>query len=156
METKLNSRDKKILIIGAISLVAIIFFFSQISQQLKPKETTIIINGQKILAEMATTVEQQYQGLSGRNKLCENCGMLFVFPDKQIQTFSMRNMNFPLDIVFIADNKIFKIDPNLLPEGSNPQTAYPSELPVNYVLELNSGYTDKYNINVGDEIKFNF
>jgi hypothetical protein len=156
METKLNSRDKKILIVGAISLIAIIFFFTQIGRQLKPKETTIIINGQKILAESAATPEQHYQGLSGRTKLCENCGMLFIFSDKQVQDFYMRNMNFPLDIVFIADNKILKISPNLLPEGANPQAIYSSELPINYVLELNSGYTDKYNINVGDEVEFNF
>ena len=154
---KLSSRERNFIIAGFIALVVIIVFFTQVvNKKLVPPQTTIIINGQKITAELATTPSQRYQGLSGRQKICETCGLLFVFNTREVQTFVMRDMLFPLDIVFINDNKVVKIDPILLPEGANPQALYSSEVPVNYVLELNSGFTDKYNINIGDTVEYNF
>ena len=150
MNPEFTGHEKKFLIASLLAGLAIIVFFVEINKNLKPTETTIIINGHKIMVELARTPDEQYQGLSNRDKLCTNCGMLFIFPQAAIQTFVMRNMRFPLDIVFINNDRVIKISPNLLPEGANPQTLYSSDVPVNYVLELNSGYTDQYNINVGD------
>ena len=80
--------------------------------------------------------------------------MLFVFPRKQIRSFWMKDMNFPLDIIWISDNKIIKIDKDLQPEGENPKNKYQTIQRVDKVLEVNSGFTDKYKIKAGDEVKF--
>ncbi len=123
-------------------------------------EKFVTINNTKIKVEIADTPELQYQGLSNREELCDNCGMLFVFPDKQILTFVMRDMNFPLDIIWIDDNlsaqagKIVKINKNAIPEGSNPVMRYSSDMPVNYVLEINAGFCDGNGIEVGDSVEF--
>lgn len=133
-------------------LVAIIFLSACSAQK---HESFVMINEGKIKVEIAKTYEEKYNGLSNRENLCENCGMLFIFNEKNKQKFVMRDMNFPLDIIWINDNEIIKIDKNLQPEGSNPINLYNSEAPVNYVLEVNVGFSDKYNIRAGNKINYN-
>ena len=81
--------------------------------------------------------------------------MLFVFPDKEERQFVMRNMNFPLDILFIDDDKIINIAADLPPEGSEPVNVYVSGAAVNYVLELPAGFCRENEIVVGDMVKIN-
>ena len=52
--------------------------------------------------------------------------------------------------------KKLKIDKNLMPEKENPQNIYNSGAPVNYVLEVNSGYADKYGFKIGDMVKYSY
>ncbi|MDP2944440.1 MAG: DUF192 domain-containing protein, partial [bacterium] len=59
------------------------------------------INQQEIKVEIASTLKQQYRGLSGRKSICADCGMLFNFSDSGVRSFVMRDMEFPLDIIFI-------------------------------------------------------
>jgi uncharacterized membrane protein (UPF0127 family) len=39
----------------------------------------------------------------------------------------MRNMLFPLDIIWINDDEIIKIDKNLPPEGDKPENHVPGD-----------------------------
>lgn len=112
----------------------------------------ISINDQIIKVEVANTPESRYEGLSGRENLCADCGMLFVFPDKSVRTFVMRNMNFPLDIIWIDGDEIKKISKNLPLEGAQPAVKYSSDAPIDYVLEVNGGFCENYEIKVGDKI----
>ena len=111
------------------------------------------IGNRTIDLEIANTPAQRYLGLSGRSDICPDCGMLFSFPKKEKQSFVMRNMNFPLDIIFIAEGKIIKIYHNLSPEGSSPQNIYDSEVPVDYVIELLGSRAKALKIEEGDVIK---
>jgi len=149
-------RELKMIILFILLMIVIGIFFWREQSRLSNKNNTLSINGQSVDIQLADTEKLRYQGLSGQKKICEFCGMLFIFPEKKVENIVMRNMNFPLDIIYIDENKIIKIDANLLPEGENPNTIYSSEFPVDYILEVNSGFTDKYNINIGDEINFNF
>ncbi len=117
--------------------------------------SSLEINNQKFSLELAQTSQEKYQGLSNREHLCSSCGMLFVYEQAQNRTFVMRGMNFPLDIVWIKDQKIVKIDRNLAPEAKEPWTKYSSGQPVDLVLELNGNSCQKYNIQVGDKIDLN-
>lgn len=111
-----------------------------------------VINRQEIKIEMASTPEQQYQGLSGRKEICADCGMLFDFSESGPKTFVMRNMRFPLDIVFIDNGVIKNIAANLEPEGGAPKNFYKSAGAADQVLEVNGGYCAKYDIKPGDKI----
>jgi len=113
----------------------------------------IEINGKEIMVEMADTPAEHYRGLSNRKSLCEDCGMLFEFNNKKIRTFVMRDMNFPLDIIWIDDNIVIGVSKNLQPEGSGYKNYYKSPAPVDYVLEVNAGFADGEGIEVGDEVK---
>ena len=81
--------------------------------------------------------------------------MLFVFHDYQKRTFVMRRMHFPLDIIWIKDDKIVNIAKNLPPEGENPDKLYSSSLPINYVLEVNGRFCDENGVEIGDEVEIN-
>jgi hypothetical protein len=110
------------------------------------------INQQKIKVEIASTFSQHYQGLSGRASLCADCGLLFNFTDSEQKSFVMRNMNFPLDIIFINQGVVQNIAENLEPEGNDPQHVYRSAGEADQVLEVNGGYCEKYNIRAGDKV----
>ncbi|MCK5061180.1 DUF192 domain-containing protein [Candidatus Parcubacteria bacterium] len=117
-------------------------------------EPSIKINNTVIAVELAVDPAEQWQGLSDRKNLGPNNGMLFVFPDYQKRTFVMRRMHFPLDIIWIKDDKIVGIAKNLPSENENPDKLYSSPLPINYVLEVNGGFCDVFNIKVGDTVEF--
>jgi hypothetical protein len=133
-----------------ICLALILFFLTPRTD--KNHQIKIKINQSIIDAEVADNPLARYRGLSNRPDLCEKCGMLFVFPIKVTQIFSMRRMIFPLDIIWLDGNKIIKIDKNLLPEDADYKHTYSSSAPSNRVLEVNAGFCDKNNINVNDEI----
>lgn len=117
------------------------------------QHAVIKINQQEIKVEIASTLKQQYRGLSGRKSICADCGMLFNFSDSGVRAFVMRDMKFPLDIIFIENGIIRNIAANLEPEGNNPMRIYESDGPANQVLEVNGGYCQKYNIRPGDRIQ---
>lgn len=156
-----NKFKKKYLILTALILVVIfLLFLTKIVGIIeldanKIKYKNIEIKGKNIVSEVVFKPIDLYRGLSNRESLCADCGMLFVFPDKQKRTFVMRNMKFSLDIVFIDDNKIINIASDLPPEGANPSNDYASSDIANYVLELPGGFCQKNNIVAGDTIKIN-
>ena len=149
----------KILFISCALMVIIIFVYKQNKADLKPIFSKVnfpiaIINNHQIKLMIADEYTERVHGLSDKKLLEKNSGMLFIFPKKQIQNFWMKNMHFPIDIIWIADNKIVNISKNLQPEGEFPKKSYSSNLPVNYVLEVNAGYFDELKMKIGDEVNF--
>ena len=146
---------KRLKIFLFISIVLILFcVVSFIAKQQISSRPYLTINGVKVNLSIANTPSEQVQGLSYQKSLGKNDGKLFIFAKKQDLTFWMKNMNFPLDIIWINDDKIVKIDKNLPPEGDKPGKTYNSNVPVNYVLEVNAGYSELRNIKIGDEVKY--
>ncbi len=115
---------------------------------------TVKIAGQAIMAEAVNDTASEYRGLSDRASLCATCGMLFMFNDAAPREFVMRNMEFPLDIIFINQHKIIKIAANLPPEGESPKIIYASDGSADAVLEVNAGYTTKHNLKIGDYVEY--
>lgn len=147
---------KKIIYLIIIFIIVGFLFFLFI-KYLWPNSTTrephAIINDYIIKVEIADDFEEQQQGLSDRDFLCPGCGMLFVFPKKQVRQFWMKNMHFTLDIIWIDGDKVVGISPNLIPEGEQPSQQYSSLTPVNYVLEVNGGVANGLGIKAGDRIE---
>jgi uncharacterized membrane protein (UPF0127 family) len=113
----------------------------------------IKINEQIIKVEVANTVGLQEKGLSGREKLEENTGMLFIFKNPARYSFWMKDMKFALDIIWLdQDGKIIFIKKSVAPE-TFPET-FMSEQDAKYVLEVKSGFSEKNNLQVGDFVKF--
>ena len=95
------------------------------------------------------------KGLSGRNNLPEDQGMLFIFEKKGTYGFWMRDMKFPIDIIFIDDDMVVYIVENASPGAQTPNlTIYIPDVPVNRVLELNAGQVKKLGIKKGIKITF--
>jgi len=139
-----------LVIIGAIVLIAV-FMFPQSSEQKSGAVPHVLIGEIKIDIEIADTPKLRAQGLSGKESLAEDTGMLFVFEEEGVYPFWMKGMNFPIDIIWIDENyQIVDITKNAAPE-SYPQTFSPKK-PIKYVLEIGAGLTDQYEIDTGEYI----
>jgi uncharacterized protein len=121
--------------------------------------SSVKIKGLIIHVDLAITSDQQEKGLSIKNNLSNNEGMLFPFSAPGDYSFWMKDMKFPLDIIWIDSNsKIVHIEKNLQPCVFIlfcPTYSPPANSNTKYVLEVNANYTTKNNINVGDKVSFN-
>ncbi len=109
------------------------------------------IDGEEIIVELArTNIERQY-GLMFRDKLCDNCGMLFIFDGEDRHSFWMKNTRIPLDMIFINSNlKIVDIL-HAVPCVEDPCKSYVPNENARYVLETNG---NKFNESIiGQKIK---
>lgn len=98
----------------------------------------VSVNGQTIRVEIADTDEERIMGLSGREALAEGTGMLFVFEEGALQGIWMKDMKFPIDIIWLDESlNIIDIEKNVTPD-TYPHVFYPPR-PVKYVLETNPG-----------------
>ena len=150
----------KLIIIILIILVAIIFLsrcFSIYSNKSELEHGKAIINGQEVWLEIAKTPAEQEKGLSGRDALAEDEGMLFVFEVKGKPAFWMKDMKFPLDLIWLDNDKVVDISKNVpVPAGENPLPLYRPVSDINYVLEVNAGFAAKNNLQLGDKIQLEF
>jgi len=104
-----------------------------------------------VKAEAVRTPAQLYLGLSHRPELPEGRGMLFFMPEKQVQTFCMRGMRFPLDFIWISQGRVVGLTRNVPPTFSGDLT---SPKPTNFVLEVPGGFTVKYGVKIGDRVQW--
>jgi len=118
----------------------------------------VLINNKKINIEIADSNIKHQLGLSGRKELSKDSGMLFIFPKDSYPLFWMKDMNFPLDLIWISDEKIVWINKNvpLPPANTRDENLkiYQSPKPVNYVLEINANQVDEFLFTTGMEVKF--
>lgn len=159
--------EKKVLIplVLVIILITVVGFFIKIYPTFNTASTKneqvaqkiVTIGSKNINIEIANTNELREKGLGGRSTLPENNGMLFVFDSKPLMVnFWMKDMLMPIDIIWIANNKITKIDKNVpFYPAETPDSqlkVYGPSSPIDYVLEVNSGFSAKNNIKVGDVV----
>jgi len=107
-----------------------------------------------IVVEKVDTPELKYLGLSLREELDSNSGMLFVFETTSDKNcLVMRDMKFSLDMVWLDENKkVINIAVNVEPE-SYPESFCPSS-PAKYALEINAGFASEAEIAPGVSLKF--
>ena len=136
--------------------VLIHFLFSKnVSKSVLKTENInfVKIGEQKIKVEIASTPENQEKGLSGRKEITENEGMLFVFKDSGEHLFWMKDMNFPIDIIWLnEEKKIVFLKENVSPD-TFPET-FTSEKNFKYVLEVMAGFSQKNNLEEGETVQF--
>ena len=107
-------------------------------------------------AEIPVTGELMSRGLSVKDQLRENESMLFVYEEPLRHTFWMKDMKFPIDIIWLDSNgKIVHMEENLMP--CTLVLICPSYAPdadSQYVLETTVGFALRHNISLGTNIKF--
>jgi uncharacterized membrane protein (UPF0127 family) len=124
-----------------------------------PTPTTVIIGDASFTVELAVTPQQRAQGLSGRPGLAPGTGMLFIFESEGLHSFWMKDMRFPLDMVWIsAEHAVVDITEDVLPPDPGQTTSdLPTYMPVEpaqYVLEINAGEAESADIRIGDMVEF--
>lgn len=124
-----------------------------VQMETKEKVDFVKIGGKILKVDLAINKDEQAKGLSGRKKIEKETGMLFVFEKPSINYFWMKDMSFPIDIIWINESfKIINIEKNIKPE-SYPTTFGPKENSM-YVLEVEAGFAEKNNLKVGEKIDF--
>jgi len=118
---------------------------------------TVKVGEISLSVEVANTPQARAQGLSGRTDIVGDSGMVFVFdPADKTPNFWMKGMLIPIDIIWIKNGTIVKIDKNVQPPA--PDTAdsalplYSPRQAIDNVLEVRGGYSDENGIKVGTKV----
>lgn len=152
-----NSSSKNHAVIG---FFVFLFFFAGISWFIADRlgilyrEKILKINDAIFAVEVADTPGSRAKGLSGRESLGENRGILFVFDEPGYYSFWMKDMLISLDFIWINNDEIVQVNENIRPEDYPPPKYFTPKYPADSVLEVNSGTIKKFNIKPGDKVSF--
>lgn len=131
--------------------------FSDVSSTLHGNNFPYVRVGDlKVYVEVADDDAERARGLSGRESLPADWGMLFVFERPGVYSFWMYEMRFPLDIIWINET----LQVAFIVENAPPCTMltvcspYVPNVTAKYVLEINAGLVEKYGIKVGERVVF--
>lgn len=138
----------------AIIIMVILGLLRGTQTPFKPTQKAILGN-QTFKVKISESEKDKEIGLSQTKSLPNDYGMVFTFKNDGFYPFWMRDMKYPIDIIFINDGKVVKIFPNVPPPKANEvPKIYVSEVPADTVLEISAGLSEKYNVKEGDSIKF--
>ena len=153
----MTNKIQIIIIFIVIPLVIGIAFFYKQNVSVKEfffSDTPIIYIGDTPLyVDIADTDAERTLGLSGRDGFKSRVkGMLFVYPTPDKYGIWMKDMKFPIDIVWIDESRtVIGIERDVSP-NSYPKVFRPSK-PVKYILETEGRYTDFVGMSVGKELR---
>jgi len=150
-------RENIRLLLGLAVVIFIIILIATYTVSNNNNGTYVAINDSKFQVEVAETDTEKQIGLSNTQSLPENEGMLFLFDKPGFYSFWMKEMKFPIDIIFINGNKVTTIVTNAMPPSKNDGNLplfQPTE-ESDKVLEVNAGIAKKYNITEGSIIDIN-
>ena len=105
---------------------------------------------QKLDIEFAETPYEQQTGLMYRQTMEAHQGMLFVYSREAIHSFYMKNTYIPLDLIFFGkDSTVVSFQENARPLD---ETSLPSKVPAQFILEVNAGKVEEWNLTEGDKM----
>jgi uncharacterized protein len=121
------------------------------------QQVNVTVNGVELVADVAANNTQRTKGLAVKDHLNENESMLFVFSSAAKQVFWMKDMKFPIDIIWMDSNKtVVHIERSLEP---CPDTlhcpVYSPDADSLYVLETVAGFADRHGVTEGTKMQFN-
>lgn len=130
-------------------------FFAWRTQALNSQRARVTINGYVINAEVVASETARARGLGGREGIGADEGMLFIFDDPGFHSIWMKDMHFPIDIVWIGGGKIVGIEENVDPQIGAADSAlrtYRAKLLDDFVLELPAGRLRALGARMGDAV----
>lgn len=99
-------------------------------------------------ASVATSLPDRVRGLSGTKRLPAGIVKLFVFDSDGPQSIWMKDMNYPIDIVWLdAAGQVVHIAPRTEP-NTYPKS-FSSPVPARYVVEAEAGFVAANGIGTG-------
>ncbi|HEX4799495.1 MAG TPA: DUF192 domain-containing protein [Candidatus Paceibacterota bacterium] len=151
----LNKIQTVLIIIGSVVLIALLYTQRDaisIKDFFIPNVSAVKIGEVLLEVEIASTTESRVSGLSGREDLGKYDGMLFIFPNAGYPEIWMKDMLFPIDLVWIDENlKVISIQKNVLP-STYPEKFRPPR-PAKYLIETGIHFSDTFNIREGLKVE---
>lgn len=115
-------------------------------------DATILMPKGALTVEVANTKASRELGLSFRKKIERTEGILFVFEHPGRYGFWMKDMHFPLDIIWINQNGVVVwVERNVAPD-SYP-SVFMNQADASYVLEMSAGLSEEFGVYLGTKVK---
>ena len=112
-------------------------------------------DGFAVVAELAVSPDERARGLMFRDGIHEDQAMLFLFPEEDIHSFWMKNMRFPIDILWLdKDRRVVHIESNVPPCPRDPCPSYDPGTAAAFVIELQSGCAERHGLRLSDRLEF--
>ncbi len=137
--------------VGLLLLLAVLLVSGLIFLRQSNTNTVLRAKNQDFYLETVSSEASQQKGLSGRSLLAPEAGMLFLYTSSTERCFWMKDMRFPIDIIWAdANRRITRIEPKLSPD-TYPQS-YCAD--AQYVIELPAGSAAKNGLQAGRQLSF--
>lgn len=134
------------IIVAGVAVLSLPFVF-----QSRPT-ATLVSGGHEYTLEIVASKAAQAKGLGGRESLAQDRGMLFVFEKPSKQCFWMKDMQFPIDIIWLdSTKKVTSVVPDVSPDSYPLQ--YCGDNTTKYVIELNAGEAKRADIKLSDSLQ---
>ncbi len=137
-------------------IIAAVFLYQRHLAAQSEKSLLISVGAKAVYrVEVRDTILGRAQGLSGRPELAQDAAMLFIFDQPTAQSFWMKDMQFPLDILWIRNFEVIGYEEHIPhPAANNGEIArmYSRE-PADMVLEINAGEIARTGIKIGDRVE---
>lgn len=145
-----------LLVIGA-ALSGLLFLHMEKAHKLSPLiqqgQTVLRVDSLQIPVTIANTDQSRQQGLSGTPSLPPANGMFFIFDTPSTYGFWMKDMQYPLDMIWMDSNMNIVTITTHATVDSYPKIFYPTA-PAQYVLEVNDGFSTRHGLQVGQHFSF--
>lgn len=150
-----------IILVGVIFGALYLAYNQEIVEEFFPLNKNLVqkqlrVSEAIVTVELADTPAKRSKGLSGRDSLASDAGMLFIFPEVKKPRFWMKGMKFPLDLIFIQEGRVVDslahVPPPVPHQKDEDLPFYQPVVPIDMVLEVNSGFIETHNIKVGDRV----
>ena len=125
------------------------------AQAAGPRRPVVVLDERiRVSVDVVDTPALRVRGLSGRPSLAPEEGMLFLFEAPRIQSFWMKDMRFPIDILWIRDDRIVGITPEVpIPRSPSELPLFRSPTPCDVVLEVRAGAAKRWGLLLGDAVR---
>jgi uncharacterized protein len=149
-----TKNKRKNIIILSLAVFLILLIISLLTFLKKghhfPENLGVVINNNDYYLEVAQNNQERKKGLSDRQEICSNCGMLFIFDKEDKHSFWMKDTHLPLDIIWLNSKKeIVKI---ITAAQTDSETIYTNKIPAKYAIELPANESLKLKLQIGNTI----
>lgn len=143
-----------IVFVLAIGSVVLYHMYAGTVQQFLfgPAETyTIRVGHTPVTVTVARTLAEQERGLSGTATLPASAGKLFIFDNPGPQGIWMKDMNYPIDILWFGPTgRLVHLEEGVATDTY--PTVFSAPVPAQFVLEVNAGFTQQHRLQLGDQL----
>ncbi len=130
----------------ALALVLMLALTCALAACAPASPAVVTFGNEQVRVYVADDPDERSRGLQGYGPLADGEGMVFIFTDACIRTFAMKDVTFPIDVLFIGEDMTASaIEP--LDPGDTRTVSSPG--PSRYVVELPQGWAAENGIVAG-------
>ena len=134
--------------------IFLVVVFSIFIMQSKKSPNVCFDEDTCIEVELADSVEKRMLGLMYRDELNEDKGMIFIFDEPGVHKFWMKNVKFPIDMIFLDINdKVVYIEHSAPPCTVINCPLYGPDTDIFTVIETKAGFSININLEIGQKVK---